>query len=58
MQQNVHGLKEAKANTHKPDGKDKEPEVLFCLHCRSDTHRIEDCAAHQVAQAKREKGLV
>ena len=48
-------LKEAKANTHKPDGKDDEPEVQFCLHCRSDTHRIEDCAAHKAAQAKRQR---
>ena len=33
----------------------KNPEILFCLHCRSETHRIEDCAAYKVAQAKREK---
>ena len=33
----------------------KKPEVLFCLHCRSETHRIEDCAAYKVAQAKRKK---
>ena len=48
-------LKNAKANTHKPDEKDKEPEVQFCLHCRSETHRMEDCAAYKAAQAKREK---
>ena len=48
-------LKDAKANTHKPDEKDKEPEVQFCLHCRSETHRMEDCAANKAAQAKREK---
>ena len=48
-------LKDAKVNTHKPDEKDKEPEVQFCLHCRSETHRMEDCAANKAAQAKREK---
>ena len=47
-------LEEAKATTKPPktDEKDEEPEVLFCLHCRSETHRIEDCAAYKVAQAK------
>ena len=25
------------------------------LHCRSETHRIDDCAAYKVAQAKRKK---
>ena len=39
----------------KIETKDEEPEVLFCLHCRSETHRIEDCAAYKVAQAKRRK---
>ena len=50
-------LEEAKATTKPPktDEKGEEPEVLFCLHCRSETHRIEDCAAYQVAQAKRRK---
>ena len=50
-------LEEAKATTKpsKIDEKDEEPEVLFCLHCRSETHRIEDCAAYKVAQAKRKK---
>ena len=50
-------LEEAKATTKPPktDEKDEEPEVLFCLHCRSETHRIEDCAAYKVAQAKRKK---
>ena len=50
-------LEEAKATTKPPKTKteDEEPEVLFCLHCRSETHRIEDCAAHKVAQAKRKK---
>ena len=48
-------LEEAKATTKPPktDEKDEEPEVLFCLHCRSETHRIEDCAAYKVAQGKR-----
>ena len=50
-------LEEAKATTKPPkiDKKDEEPEILFCLHCRSETHRIEDCAAYKVAQAKRKK---
>ena len=50
-------LEEAKATTKPPktDEKDEEPGVLFCLHCRSETHRIEDCAAYKVAQAKRKK---
>ena len=50
-------LEEAEATTKPPktDEKDKEPEILFCLHCRSETHRIEDCAAYKVAQAKRKK---
>ena len=50
-------LEEAKATTKPPKTKteDEEPEVLFCLHCRSETHRIEDCAAYKVAQAKRKK---
>ena len=39
----------------KAEEKDEEPEVLFCLHCRSETHRIEDCAAYKVAQAKRKR---
>ena len=53
----VPGLEEAKATTKPPETKtkDEEPEVLFCLHCRSETHRIEDCAAYKVAQAKRKK---
>ena len=45
-------LEEAKATTKPPK---TEPEVLFCLHCRSETNRIEDCAAYKVAQAKRKK---
>ena len=50
-------LEEAKATTKPPETKieDEEPEVLFCLHCRSETHRIEDCTAYKVAQAKRKK---
>ena len=50
-------LEEAKATTKPPkiEREDEEPEVLFCLHCRSETHRIEDCAAYKVAQAKRKK---
>ena len=50
-------LEEAKATTKPPetDEKDEEPEILFCLHCRSETHRIEDCTAYKVAQAKRKK---
>ena len=50
-------LEEAEATTKPPktDEKDEEPEVLFCLHCRSETHRMEDCAAYKVAQAKRKK---
>ena len=48
-------LEEAKTTIKPPkmDEKDEEPEVLFCLHCRSETHRIEDFAAYKVAQAKR-----
>ena len=50
-------LEEAKATTKPPktETENEEPEVLFCLHCRSETHRIEDCAAYKVAQAKRKK---
>ena len=50
-------LEEAKATAKPPelDERDEEPEILFCLHCRSETHRIEDCAAHKVAQAKRKR---
>ena len=50
-------LEEAKTTTKPPktDEKDEEPEILFCLHCRSETHSIEDCAAYKVAQAKRKK---
>ena len=50
-------LEEAKATAKPPelDERDEEPEVLFCLNCRSETHRIEDCAAHKVAQAKRKR---
>ena len=47
-------LEEAKATAKPPelDERDEEPKVLFCLHCRSEAHRIEDCAAYRVAQAK------
>ena len=50
-------LEEAKATAKPPklDERDEEPEVFFCLHCRSETHRIEDCAAYKVAQAKRKR---
>ena len=50
-------LEEAKAIAKPPklDERDEEPEILFCLHCRSETHRIEDCAAYKVAQAKRKR---
>ena len=50
-------LEEAKATTKPPkiEEEDEEPEVHFCLHCRSETHRIEDCAAYRVAQAKRKR---
>ena len=50
-------LKEAQdtAKPPEPDKEDKEPSVPFCLHCRSDTHKMEDCAAHKVAQAKMKK---
>ena len=50
-------LEEAKAITKPPetDEKGEEPKVLFCLHCRSETHRMEDYAAYKVAQAKRKK---
>ena len=50
-------LEEAKATTKPPkiETKDEEPEVFFCLHCRSETHKMEDCAAYKVAQAKRKK---
>ena len=30
----------------------EEPEVQICLHCRSTAHKMEDCAAYKVAQAK------
>ena len=50
-------LEEAKATTKPPkiEEEGEEPEVLFCLHCRSETHKMEDCAAYKVAQAKRKK---
>ena len=50
-------LEEAKATLGPPkiDEKEEELEVQFCLHCRSETHRIENCAAHKVAQTKRKK---
>ena len=50
-------LEEAKATVKPPelDERDEEPKVLFCLHCRSEAHRIEDCAAYRVAQAKRKR---
>ena len=50
-------LEEAEATSRPPKigEKDEEPEVQFCLHCRSETHRIENCAAHKVAQARRKK---
>ena len=50
-------LEEAKATAKPPelDERDEEPEVFFCLHCRSETHRIEDCTAYKVAQAKRKR---
>ena len=46
---------EATIKPSKTDEKDEEPEILFCLHCRSETHRIEDCAAYKVAQTRRKK---
>ena len=50
-------LEEAKATAKPPElgERDEESKVLFCLHCRSETHRIEDCAAYKVAQAKRKR---
>ena len=50
-------MEEAKAtaNVQEPDKKDEEPEVQFCLHCRSETHRMEDCAAYKAAQERRQK---
>ena len=50
-------LKEAHdtAKSPEPDKEDEEPSVPFCLHCRSDTHKMEECAAHKVAQAKMKK---
>ena len=50
-------LEEAKATAKPPklNERDEEPEILFCLHCRSETHRIEDCTAYKVAQAKRKR---
>ena len=30
----------------------EEPEVQICSHCRSTAHKMEDCAAYKVAQAK------
>ena len=50
-------LEEAKATTKPPkiEEEGEEPDILFCLHRRSETHRIEDCAAYKVAQAKRKK---
>ena len=49
-------LEEAKAtaDTHEPDRENKESEVQFCLHCRLETHRREDCAAYKAAQDKRQ----
>ena len=32
--------------------KGEVPEVQICLHCRSTAHKIEDCTAYKVAQAK------
>ena len=46
---------ETSAKSPELDERDEEPEVLFCLHCRSEAHRIEDCTAHKVAQAKRRR---
>ena len=45
---------EAQANIKLPLGEreEKEPEVQICLHCRSNTHRMEDCAAYKAAQAR------
>ena len=50
-------MEEAEATSRPPkiDKKDEQSEVQFCLHCRSETHRIENCAAHKVAQARRKK---
>ena len=55
LQIDLKGPCKATSRPPKIDEKDEEPEVQFCLHCRSETHRIEDCAAHKVAQAKRKK---
>ena len=30
----------------------EQPEVQICLHCRSTAHKMEDCAAYKIAQAK------
>ena len=50
-------LNDAKDTTKspEPDEEGEETRVPFCLHCRSDTHRMEDCAAYKVAQAKMKK---
>ena len=47
-------LREAQANIKPPPGEEevKEPEVQICLHCRSNTHRMENCAAYKAAQAR------
>ena len=45
----------ATAKSPEPDEADEEPGIFFCLHCRSDTHKMEDCAACKVTQAKMKK---
>ena len=47
-------LELARATILPPDEEEKgeEPEVQICLHCRSTSHKMEDCAAYKVAQAR------
>ena len=50
-------LREAQANIKSPPvGEEvKGPEVQICLHCRSNTHKMENCAAYKAAQARMKK---
>ena len=34
---------------------EEEPSVQICLHCRSTSHKMEDCAVYKAAQAKMQK---
>ena len=54
MASNCPWLGDAQATAGPPLGEEgeREPEVQICLHCRSKTHKMEDCAAYKAAQAK------